>query len=592
MVTLISQPLGHKLDSAQQTAQIIDDGQGVALVYTGSAHGLADGDYVYIDSNFDSYNGFKYVDSIAYDSFKIKNSENGEYVDFVQTADIFFYISVLDHGFQCVHLPIVYELESDLSPVNTGEESYTPNTVVSQSDENGYTRLALSEALTNPVVLSKIQLVGDGPLAGSYSIITVYEAWNVVIDLAYSASNDLSEYQIVRYYDNYAINVNIYAGYPSDHRWVGEKPFELAATLRFIPDANNRIKFSISEVLRSYIEVRNNLTLDTLPNNTDFSVSFYIGYFESYDESDGEEITTFEGAQTTDDFQGWAINAKLPFKSEQISFLSDYINTDTHTARWLTLFDRPTMVIGYFFDLSFLNRFNAVDILIIVNGELNQTIENPGAGVIRVPLGFDSTGEYCVLAMTTGVPESGGDTTAISLPALSTGVNLAGSGIDWTTGASPAVTLPGSAGTHTSDIITWDYAFVEGYTYDITFNLDHDSNVSNVGFRILDASNNILYSDSSSVIGAGPTNFSFEFTAIAGAVKFGLRVQHVIIIPTTDNDIDINSYSATQTTPIIPAVPEQTITETICIDVVAECGDTMTDDQARLLEDDELRILE
>jgi len=95
---LISNPIGHKLSDSEITAVIIDDGTGEALVYTGFAHALADGDYVYIESNFDAYNGYKYVDSIAYDSFKIRNSANSDAIEFIQDADITYRVSVLNHG--------------------------------------------------------------------------------------------------------------------------------------------------------------------------------------------------------------------------------------------------------------------------------------------------------------------------------------------------------------------------------------------------------------------------------------------------------------------------------------------------------------
>src|SRR5688572_3520947 len=398
-ITVIKRPIGHKLDTNQQTGQIIDNGAGYALVYTGTAHGLSDGDYILLESNFDTYNGFKYVDSIAYDSFLIKDSEESAPIEFVQNADITFYISVLNHGWQCVHLPIVYELESDLYPTNVDEESYVPITVVSQSDDNGYTRLALSKALTDDNVYSKIAIIGDGDLAGVYTITTSYQPWNVTINLLYDAGNNFSGYIIVKYYDNYAINVNVWAGLPSDHRWEARKPFEIAATLRFIPDSDNRVKFSISEVLRAYINTRNNLTLDTLPNNLDFLVAFYIEYYETYDQSDGEDVTTFTGSETEDNFEGQAVNAMLPFKSESISFMSDFINELSHLSRWLTLFENPVIVYGYFYDISFLNQYNGADILITKGGIDYLTIENPGYGIIRVPVeAEDDETEICLTA--------------------------------------------------------------------------------------------------------------------------------------------------------------------------------------------------
>jgi hypothetical protein len=520
-LTVINHPIGHKLTGIEVDAQIINSA-GDAVVYTGTAHGLSDGDYVYIQSNFDSYNGFKYVDSTAYDYFKIKESENGAYVQFIQNADIEYQVSILDHGYLAVHQPIVYEIESSLYPTNTEAEAYTPNTVDAFSDASGNTRLELDQALVDPVELTKIELVGTGPLAGVYQILTVYQDWSVVIDLAYDAANDFSGYTIVKYYDNYAINVRVYAGLSSDHPWTAQKPYELAATLKFVPDSNNRTKFSISEVLRSYINNRNNLTLDTLPNNLDFIVGFYIELFETYDQSDGTDITTFNsadeevttsidlsgfsngssgtswvidadptvtsagsdskilylnypfvpgqeytitvdydqsdtgtgimemrvysagfvaehsivegftGAETgtlsltftatsddtilgfrvnqligtydmevsnleittialvTDSFVGYALNSKLEFKNESVSHMSEYIPGALYLGQWLTLFDNPIMVVGQFFDLSFINTQNGSDVVITKNGVTYLTISNPGIGIIRVPIEAES----------------------------------------------------------------------------------------------------------------------------------------------------------------------------------------------------------
>jgi hypothetical protein len=54
------------------------------------------------------------------------------------------------------------------------------------------------------------------------------------------------------------------------------KPIAKVTTLKFTPDDDGNAKFSISEIVRSYLITRNKLDLNTLPNNTDFSTSFYI----------------------------------------------------------------------------------------------------------------------------------------------------------------------------------------------------------------------------------------------------------------------------------------------------------------------------
>lgn len=566
-IELIKSPIGHKLSPVVVEATIIDDGTGEALVYTQISHTLSDGEYVYIQSNFDSYNGFKYVDSIAYDSFKIRDSENSDPVQYVQDADIEYQVSVLEHGFQCVHLPIVYELKSDLYPNNLAEESYNPNTVSGFSSwDGGNTEIDLDHELSDPVEGSKIEFVGDGPLAGVYTILYVIQNWAVIIDLPYDAGYDMSGYVIVKYYDNYAINVNVYAGYPTSHRWSSIKPFELAATLKFVPDADGLVKFSISEVLRAYINNRNNLTLDTLPNNTDFSVAFYISYFESYDESDGEDITTYSSDVVVDDFTGYALNSKLEFKSESIGHMSDYIDAENNYARWLTIFENPIIMVGKFFDLSFLNQYNGVDVLIKKGGIDYLTITNPGAGIIRVPVEAESgETEICLAAYVNGE-------IAIDLSRFE---NNPGSGSNWVTGNQPTT---GSV-IQQSDILYLDYDFIDGSSYTLTAvftqsgftSLTFTINIYNDSFSVQHSGSNINPSGQESV--------SLSFVAGSDDKKIGFRKSFSV----NPSNITVNS--------LIVEVDQQQVTEQICLTVLEECEDTYIEG-ARLLEDGNLRLLE
>ncbi len=602
-VTLIKNPIGHKLSDSEIDAGIFND-LDRAMVYLPIVHALSTGDYVYVQSNIDAYNGFKYVVGIDAYHFYIKDSENSDYIEYIQDADITYRVSVLNHGWQAVHNPIVYELESDLYPNNDAEEAYTPNTIISQSEEGGLTRLALSAALVDPTELSKIKLFGVNDLEGVYQIVTVYEDWNIVIDLPYDSSNSFTSLQVIKWYDNYAINVKVWAGVSFDHRWEALKPFEVAATLQLIPDNDNKIKFSISDVLRSYINTRNNLTLNTLPNNLDFMVAFYIEFFESYDQSDGEEITRFDGDITTDSFVGYAVNAKMPFKSESVSHMSDYINEDVFLARWLTIQTRPIAVVDRFFDLSFINQYNTTDILIDFTKSLDGvgtyelvTITNPGYGVLRVPFtpesGYD---EYCVQARTAGSPGSGGVTTPIVIPDLSDGINLFGTSPSWSLGANPYVVLPGASGNHNTDRLSFDYAFIDDYEYNFTIDFDNSSarSSSSIVLAVMNSSNTVLVTSIQSF--AAATNYVklFTFTAPAGGVKYSIRILNFEASPVSDTTVDINSITAGETTPIIPAVPSQTITERICIDIIEECDTTFIEDpdDIRLTEDGDFRILE
>lgn len=587
-LTLLSRPQGHKLATALHDAVIYDDGAGNVIVYAGTAHGMADGDFVYIESNFDSYNGFKYVDAIAYDYFKIRDSETSDYVPFVQEAEISFYISVLQHAWQCVHLPIVYELESSLSPNNIAEETYVPITIVSQANIDGFTRLNLTGALSYPHELSFIELIGDGPLAGKYQMVNIAYPWSVDIDLAYDASNVFTGYQVVRYYDNYFATVNVYAGFESGHRWESVKPFELAATLKLIPDSNNKIKFSIAEILRGYIDTRNNLTLDTLPNNTDFHVSFYISYSENYDIGvDGEYVISVEEDVTTDEFTGHAVNAMLPFKSLNMSFLSEYVDGSGILARWLTTQERPVAVVGHFFDLSFLLQYIGFDVEVTINkywlGVVTDTevitIENPGSGVIRVPFipesGYD---QYCIQAASVG-----GVPTPID---LSTFVN-SGAGVSWTLGSQPSIFLDSI---ESSKILSDAYPFGSGeYTVTITYAYSGLADVTlnlttyTASFIVLDSTSQVMTPISPPSQNNGTLSLTFGGF---GVDRIGMS--------SSDNDLAVENTLTILSMTILSEGSEVTtpITEQICIDIIEECGNTFTNDELRLTEDTDLRRLE
>lgn len=562
-IELISRPIGHKISLLPVTAVIVDNGAGDAVVYVAGGHSLSDGDYVYIESNFDSYNGYKYVDATSYDYFKIQNSENSDPIEYVQDADISLYVSLLNHGWQCVHLPIVYEVKSDLYPNNIAEEEYIPNTIVSFENSNGYVKLNLERGISGLQELNFIELVGTGTLAGPYQIISVVQPWAIVINLAYDAGLSFTGYQVVNYYNNYNMNVEVWAGLDASHRWVTRKPYELAATLKFIPDSEGTVKFSIHEILKGYIETRNNLTLDTLPNNLDFHVGFYIKYYESYDLSDGETIATENGATTTDDFEGVAVNAMLPFKSLNSGHMSDYIDGGGELAQWLTLFDRPIAIVDRFFDISFINQYNGVDIIILRNGELFQTITNPGSGIIRVMF-IPESGytEYCLRALTVSAEQS------VSLSGFT---NVAGANVDWIEGSNPQVVLNFPVTTNSSDILQDDYNFVSGIEYTVTV-FTTVSGSGTMTIRIMNDSLTTIESDSGSLLGGGDR--SITFTATSQTTKIGFSAGG------TSLDLTLSNLRVTAS--------QVEITEQICIDIVEECGSTMNN-VLRITDGDQLR---
>lgn len=343
-VTILERPQGHVLSTTGVQARI-DDAYGSpdATVYS-VGHGLSDGDFVYIESDIEDYNGFFYVDSTGTDTFKIKQYSAGDYVQFIQDTNITYYVSSLTHGWSAVHLPITYRLSSNLYPLNSSD---TSRSITSVTDSNGYSVIHLSGSLgsgVNSYDFVRITAPNDTTLSRVYQILEFISPTVMIINLEYDSDNNFTSATALKEYNNYNIIVRVYAGINSGHEWATQKPYELAATLEFIPDENNEVFFSVNEILKSYIETRNNLTLGTLPNNIDFWTNFYIETAESYDDSDGYAFGTYTSNYTSDqsNFEGTAVNADLEFKNLYSGYMSEYLMNNS-TAKFLTLFAIPVL---------------------------------------------------------------------------------------------------------------------------------------------------------------------------------------------------------------------------------------------------------
>lgn len=393
-LSIINRPQGVVLGDCL-AATIDEDYAGKATVNTTTPHGLSNGDYVYITSNVEDYNGFWTITVIDGFHFFLIQYPGGPEVAYIVDAAITYCPEESTHTWNAVHLPIVYELESDTYPTNNVS---TARTVSSFTDDNGYTNLNLSGSLGTFEELSFIEISGTSALDGVYQIFGKASTSDITINLVYSGLYSFAGGTVKLYFSNYHVLVEVWAGIKSGHTWEALKPYEKAATLKLIPDADNRIKFSINEILKAYITTRNNTLLSSLPNNTDFWCNFYIKFAEAYDESNGYTITTTEEAMTSDlgNFEGFAANAELEFKNLYSGSLTQYLMTHA-AAKFLTLFTVPVLfgcseeTPDCYQDVSFVKGSAAAVIQkqYMTNGvvQLTETETIPeGEGVFRVPL--------------------------------------------------------------------------------------------------------------------------------------------------------------------------------------------------------------
>lgn len=583
MVTVVKTPQGHKLIDQAITATITSSG-GDALV-TFSYHGLGTGDFVYVTSDIDEYNGFWYVTAINTDTFKISEYATADFVPYYQDADIEYY-QTNDHVWSSIFLPIVYKLSNDRWPVNSVD---TVRTISSTADDNGYLEITASGVLKSDIKALDYVKISNSPVAslnGTWQVVEVISTSKVVIDAAYT-STSLVGASIQFYYNNYQVKVKVYAGLPTGHPWDAEKPYEEMAELSLTPDDNNLVMVSIADYIKGKVAIKNNTTLFSMPLNLDAFTGFYISVAESFDVSDNYTISTDESEYVDGAFEGYAVAGKLPFKNVYSGDYADYIFTDGSPASWLTALESLIAVEDKYFDISFIKNFVGDFVLRIdkyVADYLTATEDvsytDQGIGVYRLPIEVDAAYDQFCVTVLSNIDDQ-------TLPALSTWATRSTTAglIDWTTGATPTVSLSGGISSQeSSEVLHADYAFVPGNSYTVVVSYTVSAGtLGNLNLYIMDAAFAIQFvEDTLGSQSAGTYQLSITFTATTDCTKIGI-------------DGTVNAQvNATIEITAVESTEQVSVTEEICIDIIESCdavsGFTPTD--IRLLEDGSYRILE
>lgn len=402
-LTVIQRPTGYVLSTTEFTGCTVSNDAGNANFYYFS-HGLSSSDVIYIYSELSAYNGYWAIYKVDNDNFRLyQYTGYSTYQPYVTSGTVSFYKNIYTHAWSCVHLPIVYILRSDAWPTNGLD---TAQSITTFSNYNGYTYIVAGGDIKTTGTASALEqvILSGTSVDGIYKIVNWFSDTNFVIDLAYSAANVLSSGTVEYYYYNYHAKIKVYGGIKSGHIWDDQKPYELLATIKAVPNSDGIITVNINEILKSKINVLNNNTLlDTLPNNIDAWCYFYITHAESYDDSNMYTVSEYTSSYTDDSgvFEGYAVNAMLPFKSQNSGYLSDYTPWNNNTiagpslpaTKFLTNFTTPKIFSGYYYDLSFIwtdrgSSFTKIDRYL--NGTLlsstTAALPQGEVGVYRFPI--------------------------------------------------------------------------------------------------------------------------------------------------------------------------------------------------------------
>jgi hypothetical protein len=224
------------------------------------------------------------------------------------------------------HLPVQYKILNTKWPENADDDV---DNVCAVTEVNGYAQINLCGTYETYQKYEYIKIENSSvdSYNGVWQIIDKLNATTFTLSAAYDG-NATGTAQ--RYYNNYFNYVKVYAGIPSYHQYTSEDPMSLIATLKIAPNADNITIADISGLVKAKLNCDNDLDQISTPNDLNAWTGFYIEYAESYDVSDGLEVTTYTSAYTTDEVtEDCGIN--VIENGDFVSNLNGWVNGDTGT---------------------------------------------------------------------------------------------------------------------------------------------------------------------------------------------------------------------------------------------------------------------
>lgn len=203
-------------------------------------------------------------------------------------------VSYYNSQWVSAHLPIQYKISNTKFPEN--QEDSLDN-ICTVTNLNGFAQISLCGTYETYVEQEYVKVSGTNVYDGVYQILSVVNSTTFVINAVYTSS---ATGTFQRYYNSYHNLVKVYAGIPSYHQYASEKPMELIATIKVVPDSDNLSIVDVAGLVKSKINMDNDLNQISDPNDLNAWAGFYIEYAESYDVSDGIDNTQFISSYTQD----------------------------------------------------------------------------------------------------------------------------------------------------------------------------------------------------------------------------------------------------------------------------------------------------
>jgi hypothetical protein len=201
-------------------------------------------------------------------------------------------------------LPLLYKIENDLFPTNKVDTVFD---IIGATESLGRTSIETSaDHLLDIGDLVFHKDCENESYNGTYRVVQIDSPTVYIVGVAFVGDETQGSTQ--KRYENYAINVTVYAGLSDTHPLSELKPIEEIGKLSVQPDTDNISYIDIVELVKSKLSIQNPLFKEYYPVDLSAFTYFYVEVSETYRVGG---ITIFESTPTVDSINSCAIDTEL-----------------------------------------------------------------------------------------------------------------------------------------------------------------------------------------------------------------------------------------------------------------------------------------
>jgi len=279
-------------------------------------------------------------------------------------------------------LPVQYEIQNTKFPTNSDD---TPVNITAYQDNGGFVELLVTSTSTFLVddFVSWEIVTADGTFTGINRVIDIDTITVLTLDIPFNTvTGSFTSGSIQKYYNNYAIEVRIYAGIDSSHPLSFFDPTELVSTIKQIPESDNITRVDVSQIVKTKLSAEKNVIGG---NDLNAWKDFYIEF---------REVFTGSSTSFIDDSANvyHAVYGVLQFRNPNGGNMADFVSR-SFAGEFMTDFQKPVIYPNISTLSILLESVNDLTVeQLDKNGATVQsdvlTVTNNGYGLYRIPLTF------------------------------------------------------------------------------------------------------------------------------------------------------------------------------------------------------------